>query len=217
MAADTINLADALVGNRGFLEPLIGFEPVTRAARLCLAQYINDEIDAQSEKWASEDLALQALGFDPGVGQIEVEHISSEHLHEGPHLSLLRADIEAFPNCSVMAYQVSPSGEQFDQFDNVDLVLFAETMVIAGPVTAGQEVAWETIVHRRIQRTTEAVNASILRDRTLMGTVTPIQSIPRGGVNNSSELKPKEGGKGPKYLWQGSRLQYAIQRQAHFS
>jgi hypothetical protein len=50
---------------------------------------------------------------------------------------------------------------------------------------AGTEVAHETIVHRRIQRTTEAVNNVIRRDATLLGTVLPQQAPCRGGIGAS--------------------------------
>jgi hypothetical protein len=186
---EVAELLPALEGRSPFIsDNFIGFEPVTRAARLVLFQGLDDEIDRQPE-----------------------------NLHEGPHRSLLEQPIEAFPNCSVMAYVTIPSGEQFDQFDTSDITLFAETMVIAGPVPKGQEVPFETIVHRRIQRTTEAVNAVIKRSGTLLGTVNPIQSMPRGGIGNSSWLRPQEKGSGPRYLWHGSRLQYTLQRHAHFN
>jgi hypothetical protein len=215
---EVAELLPALEGRSPFIsDNFIGFEPVTRAARLVLFQGLDDEIDRQSERWNEEDLALQSLGLDPGVGQVVVDHIKPENLHEGPHRSLLEQPIEAFPNCSVMAYVTIPSGEQFDQFDTSDITLFAETMVIAGPVPKGQEVPFETIVHRRIQRTTEAVNAVIKRSGTLLGTVNPIQSMPRGGIGNSSWLRPQEKGSGPRYLWHGSRLQYTLQRHAHFN
>lgn len=208
---------DALVGNRPYLETLIGFEPLSRAVRILLLHELNDEIDAQSERWRQADSALQQLGLDPGVGQVTVPHVPVANLHEGPHKALIEAPVEQFPNVSAAAYMAVPSAEQFDQFDKNDLTLFVESMAIAGPVAAGQEVAYETIVHRRIQRMTEAVAAVIRRSGTLYGTVNPIQMPPRGGVGNSSWLKRDKKGTGDRYLWQGSRLQYTLQRSAAIS
>lgn len=206
---------DALLGNRNFLEPIIGFEPVTRAVRLVLSQGLNDEIDRHAEAWMQQDLALQSMGFDPGVGQVEVEHVPDDHLHEGPHESLIEAPPEAFPNCTMMAYVSRPSGSQFDQFDNIDITLFIETMVIAGPVPEGQETAYETIVHRRITRTTEAVAATIRRSGNILGSVLPIQLPPVGAIGDATWLRRKDKGiPGPRYLWHGSRLQYTLQRAA---
>jgi hypothetical protein len=208
---------DALIGNRDFIEDMIGFEPLSRATRLVLYEQLNDEIARQQERWALADLELQRLGLDPDVGQVEVEQIPTANFFEGPHKSLLTSPIERFPNISTAAYMTVPSAEQFDQIDQNDLSLFVESMAIAGPVPDGLEVAYETIVHRRIQRMTEAVAAVIRRSGTLLGTVNPIQMPPRGGVGNASWLGKKDKGAGERYLWQGSRLQYTLQRHAAIS
>lgn len=205
----------ALAGNRGFLEDQIGFEAVTRAARLVLVKDLNENIARQAERWLQEDLALQRLGLDPGVGQIEVHPIELANFHEGPHESLMAARPEAFPNVSVMAYVTTPSGEQFDQFDTSDLTLFVETQVIAGPVPQGQETAYETIAHRRIERTTEAVHATIKRSGTLLGAVDPPRLPPRGGIGPATYLKRQDGNE-PRSIIHGSRLQYTLQRHARF-
>lgn len=206
--------ADALIGNRGLLEELIGFEPVTRAARLLLVRDLNDEIARQAERWGQEDLAVQSLGLDPGVGQVDVEAVADENFHEGPHISFLMAPPERFPNVSVMAYMTAPAGSQLlDRADTSDLTLFVDTMVKAGPVPSGQETAFETIVHRRIQRTTEAVNNVIQRDPMLLGTVLG-HGPPRGGIGQQAWVR-NDGTSPTRYLWHGSRLQYTLQRITH--
>lgn len=202
---------DAVIGNGQYLESGIGFEPAGRAARLVLVDQLNDEIDKMSERWKAADSALQQLGLDAGVGQVDVEHVAPENFHEGPHKSLVEAPPEAFPNISVMAYMTVPSASQFgDQVDSSDITLFIESMAIAGPVPEGLEVAFETIVHRRIQRMTEVVNAVISRNQTLLGTVHKMSLPPRGGVGNNSWLR-REVATG-RHLWHGSRLQYTVQR-----
>lgn len=205
---------EAIIGNRGELENMIGFESLSRATRVILSRDLNEEIDHQSERWRAADLVLDGLGFDPGVGQIEVEHVAQGNFYEGPHKSLLSSPPELFPNVSVAAYMTVPSPEQFDQFDQNDITLFAESLAIAGPVPDGQEVAFETIVHRRIQRMTEAVAAVLRRSGNFLGTVNPIQMPPRGGVGNASWLRKEKKGAGSNYLIQGSRLQYTLQRHA---
>lgn len=206
----------ALIGNRDHPETIIGFEPLSRATRLILFEQLNDEIDRQAERWDMADLALQELGLDPGVGQIEVQHVEPGNFFEGPHKSLAESPPDRFPNVSAAGYMTIPAAANFqlDQVDVNDLTLFVETMAIAGPVPKGQEVAFETIVHRRIQRTTEAVAAVIRRSGTLLGTVNPIERPPRGGIGNPSWVKREKAGAGPRYLWQGSRLQYTLQRHA---
>jgi hypothetical protein len=126
---DSVHLTTALSGNRGFVEDQIGFETVGRAARLVLAQNVNEQITKQAERWHAEDLALQSLGFDPGVGQIEVDEIPIGHIHEGPHQSILTAPPESFPCISVMAYVSVPSGDQLDRMDQSDLTLLSRPTV----------------------------------------------------------------------------------------
>jgi hypothetical protein len=199
----------------GLLAPdgAIGFESIARAVRVILARDLNDEIDRVAERWRTSDLQMQEMGLDPEVGQIDVEHIPVAHLHEGPHESLLDAPASAFPNVSMMSYLTAPSTSQgFDQFDSNDISLFIETMVVAGPVPKGLETNFETIVHRRIQRTTEAVNNVVRRDKTLLGTVLPQQNPARGGIGKQSWVRPDHNEKGPRHIWHGSRLQYTLQR-----
>jgi hypothetical protein len=210
-------LSQALTGNRGLLEDQIGFETIGRAARLVLAQGVNEQIVKQSDRWGMEDLALQAMGMDPGVGQVDIDEVPIGHIHEGPHQSILLAPPEAFPCISVMAYVSVPSGEQFDQIDQSDITLFVETYCLAGPVPDGSDTAYETIVHRRIQRTTEAVHATLKSSPSLLGTTHPMSLPPRGGIGNASWLSRGDGGTGPRYLRHGSRLQYTLQRLARFN
>lgn len=212
----TATAFDALVGNRGLGESLIGFEPITRAMRLIMSEYLNDEIDRQSGAWSTADLELQELGFDPGVGQVDVQHVPIENIHEGPHWSLLKAPPERFPAVVVMAPYAQPmtNGGFGDQFDSSNVVLAIESFAIAGPVAADMDVPFETIVHRRIQRMTEAVNAVMRRNKTLLGSVAPIQSPPIGGIGKQSWVKMADGR--DRYIWQGSRLEYTSQRVSIF-
>lgn len=203
----------AALGGLHVPDSSIGFEPVGRAVRLLLSRDLNAELTRQQSKWHQADLDLQALGFDPGVGQVDLEHIPNGHLHEGPHESLLEAPAASFPNVSMMAYQHVPTATSlFDQLYTYDITLFVETMVKSGPVARGTEVAHETIVHRRIQRTTEAVNNVIRRDATLLGTVLPQQAPCRGGIGRVAWVKNENGEAGQRYMWHGSRLQYTLQR-----
>lgn len=204
---------EALVGNRYLPEPGIGFEPLGRAARLVLLQGLNDQIDHQRDRWLAADLKMDTLGLDPGVGQTELPHVEPANLHEGPHESILAAGPGRFPNVSVMAYATVPSAFQLDQLDSSDLTLFAESFAMAGPVPEGSETIFETVVHRRIQRLTEAVHATLRSSMGLLGATLPMQQAPRGGVGSSSFLKSSSKS-GPRYLIHGSRLQYTLQRTA---
>lgn len=203
----------ATLGNWHIPDEALGYEPVGRAARLLLSRDLDEELATQESRWHSADLKLQEFGFDPGVGQVDLEAIPNSHLHEGPHESLLESPATSFPNVSMMAYQHVPTTIAiFDQLYTYDLTLFVETMVKSGPVSPGTQTAHETIVHRRIQRTTEAVNNVIRRDKSLLGTVLPQQAPCRGGIGRVSWIKNENGEAGQRYMWHGSRLQYTLQR-----
>lgn len=209
----SFTVVDAIPGDSHALQSGIGLELVGRATRLLLLDNLNDEIDVQAARWNDADSALQALGADEGVGQVDVPHVEPGNFHEGPHKSLIEASPDCFPNISVMAYAAVPAATRsFDQADSSEITLFVETMAISGPVPEGLEVAHESIVHRRIQRMTDAVAIVVERDRTLIGTVQVMRTPPRGGVGNSSWLRQQGKGAGPKYIWHGSRLQYTVIR-----
>lgn len=206
-------LFQAALGNRIVPDGAMGWEPIARATRLILARDLNDEIDSHSEKWSAADLQLQQMGFDPGVGQVDVDHVPDDHLHEGPHESFLSAPIEMFPNISVMAYLNRPSARQgYASMPTNDITLEVVTICAAGPIPDGLETAFETIVHRKIQRTSEAVIAVIQNDKTLLGTVLPQELPPSGGIGKQSWIRPRNGETGPMDIFHGSRLQYTLQR-----
>lgn len=209
-------LLQGLVGTSTFVEGAIGFEEVTRAAHVIMIQELNDALDTENERWKKADLELQELMGGEGVGQIDIEPIPLPNFHEGPHPSFLEAPPVFFPNVSVMAYAIQPDATNlFDQVDEVGMRLFIETIVKAGPVPEGSEAEFETIVHRRIERSTEAVHAVIRNNRTLRNTVQSIDRPPRGGIGQSW-LRKEDKGRGPRWLMHGSRLEYQLQRVIRF-
>lgn len=205
---------DALAGNRETLEASIGFEPVGRAVSLLLLQRLNPAILVEDERWRAADSAWQQITGST-VGQIEVPQVPAANIHDGPRRSLIDAPVSAFPNVSVMAYMTVPSVSQFDQLDSSDITLFVEALQISGPAVEGSEVDHEAIVHRRIQRTTEAIKNVIEGDPTLLGTVHALSSPPRGGIGNSSWVNRTDDGAGARYIRHGSRLQYTATRHHH--
>jgi hypothetical protein len=208
-------VSTALIDNISAPTSSLGLEPTGRAATLLLLDKLNDQIAVEEERWRAADREFQTL-TGISLGETELELFDPSSFHEGPHESLLKAPPSKLPAVNVMAFTVQPDTEQLDQIDCAALRLYVETLVKAGPVEDEQEIVNETIVHRRIQRTTEAVNRVILTNSTLLGVVRPIQSLPRGGIGQSAWLRREEKGHGPRYLWQGSRLEYALQRHSDF-
>lgn len=212
-------LANAIRGNRGFPEALIGFEPIERAVRLLLADRLNDELASHAQKWAQVDLEMQTLGFDNGVGQVELEPIDPAGIHGGRHETLMHAPAAAFPAVAVVAYQTTPAGASgySDQLDTSQIVVQVEMFVKAGPVPDDESTwrAFETITNRRIMRMTEAVNAVLRRDPMLLGSSTGVQEPPRGGIGPQRWIDGRPGD--VRYMWQGSALQYTAQRPSIYT
>jgi hypothetical protein len=208
--------ATMLVTGRGPMDPQHGFEAVGRAARLVISNSINNEIDRLQQVWSTADQEFEAAGFDVGVSAEGVEHISVENIFQGPHKSLAASPITRFPNVSVTAYATRPSAQdaQSDRIDVPELSLLVEVMVKAGPIVNGNDLLVDQILHRRVERTSEAVIAVIARSKNLYATVDSI-SLPRGGIVNASWTRNEasEGETGKTYVLQGTRFTYALIRR----
>lgn len=199
------------VGAAPGLDFALGFEEVGRATLKILVESLNDEIEERTNKWDLDDLDLQSLLG--GIGQVDVQPVDLEDFHDGPHPSVLKRAPERFPAVSVMSYFSQPVTSEIDQASGSSLKLAVEAFCVSGPVVEAALPQHETIVHRRILRTTEAINAVLMRERTLCGVVQPgITQGPRGGPGPQSFLRKEESGGGPDYIWQGSRLEYTLQR-----
>lgn len=211
-----MSMAESLIANRGPIEPLHGFEVVGRAARLIVADGINDEIDRLQQRWFVADMDFEDQGFDIGVRDAGLEHIDVGNVFQGPHKSLAASPITRFPNVSVTCYATRPSGQNAlnDHMDVPELSLLMEVMVKAGPVPVGEELLYDQILHRRVERTSEAAIAVLARSRDLLATVDAI-SQPRGGIVNASWTRSEsmEGETGANYVLQGTRFTYALIRR----
>lgn len=205
-----------LIANRGPVEPVHGFEVVGRAARLVVSEGINGEIDRLQERWRMPDEEFEAAGLDVGVRAAGLEHVGPANVFQGPHKSLVTSPITRFPNVSMTAYATRPSAQNAtnDRIDVPELSLLVELMVKAGPVVAGDELLYESIVHRRVERTAEALIATIAKSGNFLGTVDYI-SLPRGGIVNASWTRNEEseGETGATYLLHGARFVYALTRR----
>jgi len=121
-----------------------------------------------------------------------------------------------FPNVSVTGYAVRPAAgdQQQDVHRLLEISLLVEVAVVAGPIGApavGDSLFCETLVHRRIERTSEAVLATIGRSHDLLGTVLQVGEA-RGGIVNQSWTKKTEGGASQTFIVHGARFQYAPTR-----
>lgn len=205
-----------LVGAAPGLATTLGFEEGTRGALKVLIEGLNDEIEARSGRWSQADLDWQEFA-GIGIGQVDVLPIESDNFHEGPHPTIIEAPIEDFPAIAVFAYFTTSAGQGIDGAEKSNLRLAVEAFCATGPVTDESLASHTTIVHRRISRTTEAVNTVLMQQKSLCGAVQPgITEGPRGGLNPQTFIRTEESSAGPRYIWQGSRLEYTLQRNAMF-
>lgn len=209
-------LSDMLIGQHGPVEDMAGLEVVARAARLVLATGLNARIDSATSRWATADAAFEGAGYDVGVSAQGVEHVLQQDVHQGPHRSLLASSVDRFPMLSVVGYAVRPaaSSPMQDVHRVVEVSLLVEFTVIAGPIgTIGDDLFCEALAHRRVERTAEAVLATIGANEHLLGTVQRVGE-PKGGIVNSSWIKTTDGGAEQRYVCHGARFQYAAIRLA---
>ncbi len=207
---------DMLVANRGPIEDLIGLEVVGRAARLVLIEGLNGEIDRVQERWASADAIFEEAGHDVGVTEHGVDYVEGANIFQGPHKSLMAAPMTRFPNVSVTGYAMRPGpGDPMQDVHRLlEVGLLVEVCVAAGPVDdpdVGDSLFCETLVHRRIERTSEAVLATLGRRQDLLGTVLRLGEA-RGGIVDKSWTKKTAGGAGQTFILHGARFQYAPTR-----
>lgn len=208
-------LADMVIPGRGPFGALQGFESVGRAARLVIADGIEDAIERVQAMWLIADELLEDYGMDAGVREADVESIETVNVFQGPHKSLAASPITRFPNVSVTAYATRPSAldARQDHMDVAELSLLVEVMVKAGPIE-DDPLFIESLVHRRIERTSEAVLMVLRESGTLLGTVDRVGQ-PRGGIVNQSWTRneAREGETGKTYVLHGSRFTYALTRR----
>ncbi len=203
-----------VIGNRGLPEDMFGFGVVGRAAKLVLVDGLNQQILREQERWSMADEEYEAAGHDVGALEVGIDQVLPHNIFVGPHKSLLESPVDRFPSVSVTAYasRPAPSDPLEDRGDVVEITMLVELSVISGPCPRGQNLLYETIAHRRVERTTEAVLRTIRLSGNLLGTVDSVTQ-PRGGIVNTSWIKDSKSGHGLRYVLHGSRFQYALTRR----
>lgn len=191
------------------LNPTFGLGAIQRAALTQIFTDLNDVIDEINDEKIPEDIDFETfLGRDNPTGT-ETEHILPGNFHEGHRPSLIKADIDKYPNCCVWTVRAVPAGESAnsDHTSIYNNLLYIEVMVKANPDEDEEDV------NRRIERTAEAVHICMSRDLSLGGKVSGLSSEP--SVNLSDVFVRRERtSTGPQWFWQGARLEYAVRKDA---
>lgn len=187
----------------------VGLEKVQRGAVLLLIANLPTVLASVESSWAADDAALAGAR---GVAYVPttLEPVTSQHMYLGHIPTLIDAPLDHYPNLSVMAYgavENEGGGGGWDQEGHA----FGIDMYIE--VMCKSETSEEE-VNSRIQRTTEAVNRVILAEPTLGGVVNRTQ-FSRVDVSDVF-VRREEKSRGPRWFWQGSRLEYTIDKPAAY-
>lgn len=174
----------------------IGMEIIGKQTLAILREELNDEIDAQQARWNVLDNAF-------GIPLITVERIKGDHFYHGHRPSLIDAPVENYPNVSVLAYKASPAVSLFDHENRSNVTMYVEIMCKSDED--------EGEVNSRITRTADAAHIVLMRNPTLKGLVAGIQEN-ADIVLTDVFARPETRGHGTKFIWQGARLEYVVEK-----
>ena len=173
-------------------------EKLGKEALSTLSASFNSRLDTVQSLMNAYDVAN-------GYETITVEHIAPEHFYHGHRPSLVDADVSMYPNCAVMAWSSRPGAELLDHL-NINVVqLFVELMA--------KSYDNEYEVNARIQRMADAAHDVLMDDRTLGGLVFEIADAPSVVLTEVFQ-RAEVRGHGPRFLWQGARMDYTITKYA---
>lgn len=148
---------------------------------------------------------LEAIGL-PRLPDVELEVVEKSNIHSGHRPSLIQAPIDQYPNISVMADRADPNPESAE-FDH--LSIFTDRLRVEVMVKADSE----DMIESRIHRMTAAVNAIVMGNRTLSGTVQEIGDTPRVFLTDVFP-RQEQTSYGAQWYWQGARIDYGVVKEA---
>jgi hypothetical protein len=186
--------------------PLLGLEDIQRQAVYVLMGELNTVLVEVQGAFADSDRDFAAKMNRP-YEPTTLEMVEDQNFHEGHTPSLINSDIDGYPNVSVMAYRAAPSPADA-QYDHQTIYL--DQLVID---TMVKSITSEEEVNRRARRMTEAVNICLMRNQTLNGIVQGFDSSPTIRISDVFTRKERTS-YGPEWFWQGSRLEYAVRKEA---
>jgi hypothetical protein len=174
-------------------------EAIGKQALALLRENINSKLNDSDVTWDALDPMF-------GYRTIQVERIPPDNFYYGHRPSLIDAPIERYPNCSVMAYQAQPApeGDLLDHQNVYTVSLFVELMC--------KSDSDEGEVNSRISRTADAAHAVFMQFPTLSGLVSEIGNAPTI-ILTDVFARPEHDGQ--KFVWQGARLEYRINKYAN--
>ncbi len=190
-----------------------GLELIGRQIALVLVHQLNEEIAVQESAWQSLDEEFYSLTGITNSQPITLERVPATHIYIGHIPTLIDAPPARYPNVSILPFSSRANGKSIDLYHGTSVTVQIDVMCKAGPYpdSDASPSPGEEFVNKRTQRTVEAVAAVMTRNQNLEGLTTELSGPP------SIELSDVFGkhlhrDKGPRYWWQGGRLEYRFDR-----
>lgn len=192
----------------------IEFERIQRGALRFLLAYLNDQVISDAANWAEEDADFEAF-TGRALPTIEVEEIEARNFYPGIQPSLLDAPIERYPNVSAFAWRADAQATNSDHQDRYLVNLAIEIMVKAvgtdDRLDVDENVNACILVGSRLDRTIAAAHKVLMSDDARsLGKIVPRIGNQPNIIKTDVFVRRQEKGHGPRWFWQGARLDYRI-------
>jgi len=191
-----------------------GLERIARETLILLIDSVNSNIVSIQTEWDSLDSELatkRSVAHTP----VTIEPIELENFHLGHKPSLIEAPVDKYPNIAVFADRAKTHLDQPDQLHIYLDNMYIELMCRATEDEQTEELEAEELLNRRVLRTVDAVNNTILSDRTLNGLVQEIPNPPDASISDVF-LRSERVGTGKMWFWQGARIEYQVTKPSTF-
>jgi hypothetical protein len=179
---------------------------IQRQAFYVFFDHLNDALAEQDLLWASSDQEFE-IHTGRTIEPITLEPVVPENFHEGHNPGLIEAEIDEYPNCSVMIerWVPAPTNATADHWDERQLNLGIEIMAksVVSPAEANQ----------RTIRMVEAVHAVLAANRSLGGAVQEVTDAGNGFLT-SIDRRAEQTSYGSAWYWQGGRVNYTIKLES---
>lgn len=195
-----------------------GAEQIARAALGQIMANIKSQVAQLEVIWASRDqdwAVIMKIPYKPT--QITLP----KNYYLGAQPSLVagigeRPDLWPAITCRAGVRKATDDRGQEDQYDSYDVELIIEVLTLAGPFNADpvESHTLSDAVDRQYQRLSDAVVASIDKDRTLSGNILPFQRPPT--ITPSLPfVKKANKGSGAWYVYQGAEMVWSVTALAY--
>jgi len=187
-----------------------GMEAIQAAAIQMLVTNLPAALAAEQASWVTADATMESV-LGHGIPlPVALETIPSQNIYPGHVPSLIEAPLHKYPNLCVLVDQLSGDTDTLDNFWVPTAALAVEIMVKSGFYDTDDATGvGEEICNRRILRTVNAVATVFEQNRTLGGVVEPFSDPQRISVSDVF-VRREEKSRGPRWFWQGARIDYNV-------